>query len=481
MRMSFLSLFITLLFFAPFLLIVLQNDIERESTREILQTDKIVSEVKDILLQDSVHNREHEGIEIGSILSRYRTFKNDKLKILVNDDQVLYEGVSNVHSYINLKIIEVMANVVARQEKEKYESEELTPTIMNVVKKEEDHYLYKLVYHLDHEGHQDKITVERDITELYAKSIHNTLTYGGWTFVFLYIMVVGIAYLMQVMKLRKVERVIGEQQRVLARQGSEKYTNVGQKYGNLLGKVSDILINIHIRAQDTYVANKNLLQDISHETSSRLTEIKQSVDLIRYYGTEDKEQVDKLLSRIEAATLNISSVQNTFIDLAKLENYEPIDVTATYNVRELINFAVDVASKQYRDINFINVDRGIEKYFRIHREHFLLVMRSLLENAVKYSKDSKKIKVELLDKPEYQGYVAIKITNWGSYIPEKERQRIFERYYRGTNVRRNKHGIGLGLHIVKKILELYAGWIEVESDISGETSFIFVFPEKRED
>ena len=116
------------------------------------------------------------------------------------------------------------------------------------------------------------------------------------------------------------------------------------------------------------------------------------------------------------------------------------------------------------------------KQIRIHREYFKMIMKVLLENAVKYSINSNVVKICILDESSYKHKVAVKVTNWGVYIPEAERERIFERYYRARNVR-NISGLGIGLHIINKIIRMYNGSIIVESEPSGETSFTIVLPE----
>ena len=469
-----LSLIITLLFYIPFTVMVLKNDIERETSREIIQTETIASEIKNVLLQDEVHRHEEESMRIGQILPTFVSYTNDTYRVLVDDEKVLFEKTSRAPSYIDIKLIETTANAVANKRKNQYLNNSLQATSVKVEKRD-GHFRYKMIYKLNHGNHQDSIIIERDLTELYAKPIHNTLIYGGLTFVFLYFAIVGISHLIGIWKLRDFKRVIREQQRMLA-SGSKNITNVGREHNRFLEEVSEIMINLHNRAQEVYIANKNVLQDISHATSSRLTEIKQSVDLIRYYGMNDRQQVEPLLGRISEAATTISSIQSMFMDLARVENPESTGTPTVYNVQELINFAIDGTSKQYPGIDFIQTGTNREKFLNIQREHFLLVMRTLLGNAVKYSVDSDKIVIEVLDKSEYKGYVAIRVTNWGSYIPVEERERIFERYYRGVNARQNKSGIGLGLHIVKKVMEVYEGEIKVESDLTGETSFTVVFP-----
>ena len=103
-------------------------------------------------------------------------------------------------------------------------------------------------------------------------------------------------------------------------------------------------------------------------------------------------------------------------------------------------------------------------------------MRILLNNAVKYSENSHLVVVSILD-GVYKDQVAIKVTNWGIHIPDDEKTRIFERYYRGRNTR-NISGTGLGLHIISKTMKLYNGEVFVESEYTGETSFFVVFPKE---
>jgi len=480
-RILLSSLIISSVFFFPFIFFVMSSKIDEDTTSEIIQTETMASEIKNVLEFNKDHHQEIESNRLGEITTGYSTFTNDKFTVYIEDGNVLFKKESRVSSYITFDLVEKLANLVADNQKSKYESGWLTSTQV-VINEENGHRIFKSTYHLDHGEHRDKVVIERDLTELYAKTIRNGIFHGLMTFVFLYVAIVAISYLLQIWQLRLFKKVVNEQQAVIAAGGNKQYTNIGKNYNKYLKEVSDIIIKQHTRANEMYITNKNLLQDISHETSSRLTEIKQSVDLIRYYGAEDKEQVEELLERISMAALNISSTHNTFIDLAKVENHESIGSISCYNAQELINFAISQASHQYPKIDFIQHNSEKQKFLCLRREHFLLIMRTLLENAVKYSSVSNRVLVEILDGPAYHGCVAVKVTNWGTYIPEDERERIFERYYRGTNARQNKSGVGLGLHIVKKVIELYESKIEIESDISGETSFVIIFPEaKNED
>jgi two-component system phosphate regulon sensor histidine kinase PhoR len=102
------------------------------------------------------------------------------------------------------------------------------------------------------------------------------------------------------------------------------------------------------------------------------------------------------------------------------------------------------------------------------------ILENLLENAVKYSPAGSTIRVEL----EQNGSVAeLRVADQGVGIPAEERERIFERFYRGGDeeVRRTK-GTGLGLYIVRRLVERMGGNVRVESRPGSGSIFAIRLP-----
>jgi two-component system, OmpR family, sensor histidine kinase KdpD len=104
-----------------------------------------------------------------------------------------------------------------------------------------------------------------------------------------------------------------------------------------------------------------------------------------------------------------------------------------------------------------------------------LAVLQMVDNAVKYSKVDSRIQVSVT-----QGDVEtlISVVNSGGGIRAEERDRVFERFYRGADAVRGPAGTGLGLSIVKKIADAHQGrtWVECEGD---RTSFVFALPNHR--
>jgi len=110
----------------------------------------------------------------------------------------------------------------------------------------------------------------------------------------------------------------------------------------------------------------------------------------------------------------------------------------------------------------------------IDEPRFEQVIDNLVENAIKYTSSGRLPEVELAVDA---GEARILVTDHGVGVPEEERDRIFDRFYRATNVQgTTESGIGLGLYICRRIVEAHAGRIWVEPAPGGGSTFVVVIP-----
>jgi two-component system sensor histidine kinase KdpD len=107
----------------------------------------------------------------------------------------------------------------------------------------------------------------------------------------------------------------------------------------------------------------------------------------------------------------------------------------------------------------------------VDRDLIVLALRQLLDNAVKYSPAAATIEVAASG----NGTVEIAVRNSGSVIPERERTRILERFYRGAEAR-HIPGTGMGLAIVQQIAQAHGGSLGVTSSPAAGTAFTLVLP-----
>src|SRR5690625_5370352 len=110
----------------------------------------------------------------------------------------------------------------------------------------------------------------------------------------------------------------------------------------------------------------------------------------------------------------------------------------------------------------------------MYRNHLEQVFVNILDNAVKYSTDRKEVHVSIILSIDQ---VDIAIQDFGSGIAEEDLSKIFNRFYRVDKARsREKGGTGLGLPIVKELLESYGGEVKVSSQLDYGTILIIHLP-----
>jgi two-component system, OmpR family, sensor histidine kinase BaeS len=116
-----------------------------------------------------------------------------------------------------------------------------------------------------------------------------------------------------------------------------------------------------------------------------------------------------------------------------------------------------------------------EAWFRADKDRLMQILSNLLNNALKYTPEGKNVNISVLTgRDDAVGFV---IEDQGAGINEEDLPHIFERFYRGDKSRdRKTGGIGIGLSIVKALIEAHKGWIQVKSKINRGTKISLWFP-----
>ncbi len=214
--------------------------------------------------------------------------------------------------------------------------------------------------------------------------------------------------------------------------------------------------------------------NISHEFRTPLTlilsplyELKKEPGL-RQHGI--------LLSQIERNAKRLLSLINQILDLSKLEAGK---YTLQVIREDLFSFLRRVASSY----DSLAAQREIKFRVFIPREHFLynydpekleMIVNNLLTNAFRFEPDNGEVVLEAIQ-PVNGSPVRISVKNSGSHIPEAQLEHIFDRYY--SDADGTSTGIGIGLALVKELVDLFRGTIQAQSTSGTGTAFIFEFPE----
>ncbi len=219
------------------------------------------------------------------------------------------------------------------------------------------------------------------------------------------------------------------------------------------------------RSRREFVAN------VSHELKTPIAVLKSLLETL--YEEEDREEkkvfLEKALKRVE----DMRRLVEDLLILTKLESGEERIKREDVDLRLLVEEVFDLLEPQAKERN-ISLINSVDKELKVKGDwdKLFLLLKNLVDNAIKYNKEGGKVEVKA--KRENQ-YVQLQVQDTGIGIPKEHIPFIFERFYRVDPSRsRNLGGTGLGLSIVKHIALSHGGKIEVQSK-EGVGSIFSVF------
>lgn len=211
----------------------------------------------------------------------------------------------------------------------------------------------------------------------------------------------------------------------------------------------------------------------SHEFRTPLSTILSSAALIAKYNTTELDSNrQKHIERIKSNVNNLNMILQDFLSLEKLDEGLITSNVATFDCVQFVSEAIEEIEGILKPGQHILCNSNIPEIIVNMDKHLLRnVLNNLLSNASKYSENAKNIWVDLAQEKK-QLFIHIKDEGMG--IPSKDVAQLFTRFFRAGNSG-NISGTGLGLHIVKKYVELMDGNITFVSELNKGTTFTLSF------
>lgn len=254
--------------------------------------------------------------------------------------------------------------------------------------------------------------------------------------------------------------------------------------GELLGYVA-VLRDV-TREQQADKAWSTVVSTISHELRTSLTSIKAYVELLAVGGAGSvNPQQSEFLNIIDANAERVVSLVNNLSTVSAMEE-GPIHVAARLvDMARVIDDAVQAIRLQAEEAELelvVNLPSDLSPV-KGDPHHLRQIMDNLLDNAMRYTPSQGRIIVlvveaKLRDRDgESQDYVVVSVRDTGVGIPPEEHNRIFEKYYRVENpLSEQAGGSGMGLAIVKSLVEAHGGRVWVESEVGVGSTFTLIIP-----
>ncbi|SDJ75365.1 PAS domain S-box-containing protein [Catalinimonas alkaloidigena] len=217
----------------------------------------------------------------------------------------------------------------------------------------------------------------------------------------------------------------------------------------------------------------------SHEFRTPLSTILSSTSLVRKYQdstAENKaERISKHLDRIKSSVNDLVGVLDDFLSIGKLDEGKIHVQPALLDLQDLAQITAEEMQSVAKVGQVIRVEADDPRLTEtmLDRKLIKAIFTNLLSNAIKYSAEGQRITLSLTPTPDAQ--VELRVQDQGIGIPEKEQKYLFNRFFRAGNAT-NIQGTGLGLHIVKRYVELQHGTIALESRANEGTTFIVRLP-----
>jgi signal transduction histidine kinase len=214
----------------------------------------------------------------------------------------------------------------------------------------------------------------------------------------------------------------------------------------------------------------------SHEIRTPLSTILSSAHLLsKYTTTEDQDKRDKHIKRIKDAVGHLNVLLEDFLSVGMLEEGKVRPEAAPFSLGDLLDEVTEEMQSFAKKDQRIHC-RCADNLVPVSDKRLVKnILINLLSNAVKFSDEGAPIQLQAEARPG--GGFLLSVLDKGIGISTEDQQHLFSSFFRGANVI-NIEGTGLGLHIVRRYLDLLEGNISLESTLGEGTRVSIELPEK---
>lgn len=227
------------------------------------------------------------------------------------------------------------------------------------------------------------------------------------------------------------------------------------------------------RLDRTFARQKQFVADASHELKTPLTVISSYAGMLKRWGRNDESVRDEAIDAIAKEAVRLQNLTKSMLMLAEAEQEDWLKLEMFDVVQVVDELATMLQTTFQRPIRVKALSKVVRMSGDKDKIRQLLVI--LLDNAIKYSKEPIDISITLM-----KNIVKIEVKDKGMGIPENEIPHLFERFYRVDGARsRTTGGVGLGLSIAKRIVDLHEGKIDVFSLQNLGTTITLQFKQRK--
>lgn len=225
--------------------------------------------------------------------------------------------------------------------------------------------------------------------------------------------------------------------------------------------------------ENTEMLRSDFINSFSHEFKTPIVSITGLAHLIES-GDLTEEQRAQYARAIREESMRLSSMASNVLNLSRVENQTILTDLSRFNLSEQVRSAVLLLEEKWTEKN-IDLQLDFDEYYiEANEESLKQVWINLIDNAVKFVPRCGTVELDVVDDGEN---LKVRVGNTGSEIPQDKQDKIFNKFYQADESHATQ-GNGIGLAIVKRIVDLHSGSITVESK-NSVTVFTVTLPKKQ--
>ena len=223
--------------------------------------------------------------------------------------------------------------------------------------------------------------------------------------------------------------------------GPEEIQRLGNKFNHMAEELSSV-----------EMLRTDFVSNFSHEFKTPIVSIRGFAKALKWDDLTPEER-DEYLDIIISESERLSALSLNVLYLSKIENQTILADKKSYNLSEQIRLAVALLDQKFSEKQLEIIFDAEEYFVTANEEMMKQVWINLLDNAVKFSPVGSKIEIRI---KQTGGSLSVKISDQGGGMSPETKEHIFDKFYQG-DLSHSTSGNGLGLTIVKKIIDLHNG------------------------
>lgn len=245
----------------------------------------------------------------------------------------------------------------------------------------------------------------------------------------------------------------------------------------MIAPVRDMVESFNATAAElegTEMLRSDFINNFSHEFKTPIVSIAGFAGLLKQGNLSREEQLE-YLDIIESESRRLAQMATNVLNMTKVENQTILTDVTTFNLSEQLRTCVLLLERKWETKN-LEMNLELEEHMISGNQELLKhVWVNLLDNAIKFSPKGQTVEISAA---EEEGRIAVSICNTGSFIPKEQQEAIFRKFYQADRSH-NTEGNGIGLAVVKRVVELHGGTVAVESN-PAFTKFTVTLPKKQQ-